>query len=41
VNLPEAREELLVPDLAVLVDVVVLHESLELNLLGEETKRNG
>jgi hypothetical protein len=37
VCLPETVEELLVADLAVAVDVVVLHESLEFDLLGEET----
>jgi hypothetical protein len=35
--LPESGEELFVADLSVTVDVVVLHESLELDLLGEES----
>jgi len=38
IYLPESGEELFIADLSVTVDVVVLHESLEFDLLGEESK---
>ena len=39
-DLPETTDELLVADVAIAIDIVVSHESLELDFLGEDSAHN-
>ena len=39
-NLPESSDEFVVSDVAVSINIVVLHESLNLNFLGEKSKHS-
>ena len=39
-HLPVAANELIVADVAIAIDIVVSHESLELDFLGEDSAHN-